>query len=76
MKVTKHLKSNSIVLASNKQTLGLGIGQTNRYDSLKIAINNMKKNFKSNKFVCASDGFFPNVAAQVLLTVPNINQKK
>ena len=59
LKVFKHLKSNAIVLCKNKQTLGLGHGQTNRVDALKSAIKNMKKYFKKNLFVCASDGFFP-----------------
>ncbi len=59
-KVAKHVKSNAIVLSSNKQTLGMGIGQTNRVDSLKIAISKYIKNFKHKKnFVCVSDGFFP-----------------
>ena len=40
LKVVKHLKSNSIVLAKNKQTVGLGHGQTNRIDALKFAIKN------------------------------------
>ena len=34
LKVVKHLKSNAIVLTSNKQTVGLGLGQTNRVDAL------------------------------------------
>jgi len=59
LKVAKHLKSNAIVLSKNKQTLGLGHGQTNRVDALNCAIRNMKKNFKKKIFVCASDGFFP-----------------
>ena len=59
LKVVKHLKSNAIVLASNKQTVGLGLGQTNRVDALKFAIKNKKTHFKNKSFVCASDGFFP-----------------
>ena len=59
IKVVKHLKSNAIVLAHNKQTIGLGIGQTNRVDALKFAIKNKNTNFKNKSFVCASDGFFP-----------------
>ncbi len=59
LKVVKHLKSNAIVLARNKQTIGLGIGQTNRYEALNIAIVKMKGVFKKKTFVCSSDGFFP-----------------
>ena len=59
-RVAKHVKSNAIVISANKQTLGMGIGQTNRVDSLKIAISKYIKNFKHKKnFVCVSDGFFP-----------------
>jgi len=59
IKVAKHLKSNAVVLSKNKQTLGLGHGQTNRFDALNSAIKNLKKYFKTKSFVCASDGFFP-----------------
>ena len=60
LKVVKHLKSNAIVLSNNKQTLGLGHGQTNRVDALKFALkNNMNKYFNLKHYVCASDGFFP-----------------
>jgi len=37
MTVCKHLKSNAIVVANNFQTLGLGVGQTNRVDACEIA---------------------------------------
>ena len=59
LKVVKHLTSNAIVLSENKQTLGMGFGQSNRYEALKIAINKFKLKYKNKKFVCASDGFFP-----------------
>tara|TARA_B100000963_G_scaffold29143_1_gene21553 strand:- start:3503 stop:4417 length:915 start_codon:yes stop_codon:yes gene_type:complete len=59
LKVVKHLKSNAVVLAKNKQTLGLGHGQTNRVDALNFAIKNKNAYFKKSAFVCASDGFFP-----------------
>jgi phosphoribosylaminoimidazolecarboxamide formyltransferase / IMP cyclohydrolase len=58
-KVAKHLKSNAIVLVKNKQTVGIGCGQMSRLDSTKIAIMKYKKFFKNQKFVCASDAFFP-----------------
>ena len=59
LKVVKHLKSNAIVLSKNKQTIGLGHGQTNRVDALKIALKIKNTNFKIKSFVCSSDGFFP-----------------
>ncbi len=67
IKVVKHLKSNAIVLASNKQTLGIGVGQTSRIDALKLAITKMKINFKEKKYVCSSDGFFPFIDSLKLL---------
>ncbi len=59
VKVAKHLKSNAIALSYNKQTVGLGHGQTNRIDALRYAIKNKNTYFKNKPFVCASDGFFP-----------------
>ena len=67
LKVAKHLKSNTVVLSRNKQTLGLGHGHTNRVDALYYAIKNMNKFFKKGNFVCASDGFFPFVDSINLL---------
>ncbi len=59
LKVVKHLKSNAIVLSNNKQTIGLGHGQTSRVNALNLAIQNKNVYFKNKSFVCASDGFFP-----------------
>jgi phosphoribosylaminoimidazolecarboxamide formyltransferase/IMP cyclohydrolase len=59
--ICKHAKSNAIVVAGNKSTLGIGSGQPSRLDSCKIAIEKMNK-FNSKKFmnsVAASDAFFP-----------------
>ncbi len=58
-KVAKHVKSNAIVLAKNKQTLGIGAGQMSRVDSTKIALMKYRQFFKDKRFVCASDAFFP-----------------
>ena len=58
-KVAKHVKSNAIVLANNKQSLGIGAGQMSRFDSTRMAIIKYKDFFKNRKFVCASDAFFP-----------------
>lgn len=60
IKVTKHLKSNTIVLAKNNQLLGMGCGQTSRVDSLQQAINKAKVfGFDLKGAVMASDAFFP-----------------
>ncbi|MDC0342842.1 bifunctional phosphoribosylaminoimidazolecarboxamide formyltransferase/IMP cyclohydrolase [Alphaproteobacteria bacterium] len=59
LKVAKHVKSNAIVLANNKQTLGIGAGQMSRVDSTRLAIMKYKDFFKDRDFVCASDAFFP-----------------
>lgn len=58
--ISRYVKSNAIVLACNKSTIGIGSGQPSRLDSCKIAINKMKKFSNSkNKIVAASDAFFP-----------------
>ena len=57
-KVCKHLNSNAIVIAKDLKTIGLGVGQTNRVQSLEIALNK-KTAEKLNGSVLASDGFFP-----------------
>ena len=58
--ICRHVKSNAIVLASNKSTFGIGSGQPSRLDSCQIAIKKMKKfSLKSNDLVAASDAFFP-----------------
>ena len=67
IKIVKHLKSNAIVLVNNKRTVGLGHGQTNRFDAIKSAIKNSKTYFKKKLFVCASDGFFPFTDSLALL---------
>ena len=36
-KVCKHVKSNAIVFANENQTIGVGAGQMNRVDSVRIA---------------------------------------
>ncbi|MCS7054424.1 MAG: bifunctional phosphoribosylaminoimidazolecarboxamide formyltransferase/IMP cyclohydrolase [Ignavibacterium sp.] len=58
--VAKHVKSNAIVIAKNKVTLGIGAGQTSRLDSVKIAINKAKElGFDLSNSVVGSDAFFP-----------------
>ena len=58
--VCRYVKSNAIVLVSNKSTIGIGSGQPSRLDSCKIAIKKMNKFIKTkNEVVAASDAFFP-----------------
>ncbi len=56
-KVVKHVKSNAIVVAKDKKTLGIGMGQTSRIASMEIALNQACDEAKDA--VAASDGFFP-----------------
>ena len=59
--VCKFVKSNAIVLASNKSTIGIGSGQPSRLDSCKIASRKALE-FSPKKIinsVAASDAFFP-----------------
>ncbi len=59
-KIVKHLKSNTIVLAKNKQLLAAGTGQTSRVDALKQAIEKAGAfGFDLKGSVMASDAFFP-----------------
>jgi phosphoribosylaminoimidazolecarboxamide formyltransferase/IMP cyclohydrolase len=59
-KLVKHTKSNTIVLAKNKQLVGSGTGQTSRVDALKHAIEKAKNfNLPLEGAVMASDAFFP-----------------
>jgi len=58
--VCRYVKSNAIVLTSQKATVGIGSGQPSRLDSCQIAIDKMNK-FQnlSEEVAAASDAFFP-----------------
>ena len=59
-KICKHTKSNTIVLARDRQLCASGTGQTSRVDALRQAINKAKSfNFQLEGAVMASDAFFP-----------------
>jgi phosphoribosylaminoimidazolecarboxamide formyltransferase/IMP cyclohydrolase len=58
--VCKHVRSNAIVFANENQTLGVGAGQMNRVDSVRIAAMRAERFDLSLKgSVMASDAFFP-----------------
>jgi phosphoribosylaminoimidazolecarboxamide formyltransferase/IMP cyclohydrolase len=56
-KACQHVKSNAIVLAQGEATVGIGGGQPNRVDSVRIAIQ--RAGDKARGAVMASDAFFP-----------------
>jgi phosphoribosylaminoimidazolecarboxamide formyltransferase / IMP cyclohydrolase len=56
-KVCKHTKSNTIIFASPRQTLGIGAGQMSRVDSARIAIEKACASLKGS--AVASDAFLP-----------------
>ncbi len=59
-KLCKHTKSNTIVLAKNKQLCASGTGQTSRVDALNQAIHKANSfDFDLDGAVMASDAFFP-----------------
>jgi phosphoribosylaminoimidazolecarboxamide formyltransferase/IMP cyclohydrolase len=55
--VVKHVKSNAIVLARRDVTVGIGMGQTNRVDSVRIAAQ--RAGDKARGSALGSDAFFP-----------------
>lgn len=60
LKVCKHTKSNTIVLAKQNQLIASGTGQTSRVDALRQAIEKARSfGFDLQGSVMASDAFFP-----------------
>jgi phosphoribosylaminoimidazolecarboxamide formyltransferase/IMP cyclohydrolase len=56
-KVVKQVKSNAIVLAKGRTTVGIGAGQMNRVGAAKIALEQAGE--RARGAVLASDAFFP-----------------
>jgi phosphoribosylaminoimidazolecarboxamide formyltransferase/IMP cyclohydrolase len=56
-KVTKHVRSNAIVVARDLATVGIGAGQMSRVDSVRLALEKARSTVKGG--VMASDAFFP-----------------
>ncbi len=55
--VVKYVKSNGIVVARDKRTLGIGAGQMSRVKSVSLALR--QAGTEAEGAVLASDGFFP-----------------
>jgi phosphoribosylaminoimidazolecarboxamide formyltransferase/IMP cyclohydrolase len=59
-RITKHAKSNAIVLATADHVVGVGAGQMNRVDSARIAVMRARElGLETRGTVCGSDAFFP-----------------
>ena len=56
-KACQHVKSNAIVFASGEATVGIGGGQPNRVDCVRIA--GLRSGEKAKGAIMASDAFFP-----------------
>ena len=56
-KACRAVKSNAIVLAKNSATVGIGMGQVNRVDSCRLAVERAGDRVVGS--VAASDAFFP-----------------
>ncbi|MCZ2806407.1 bifunctional phosphoribosylaminoimidazolecarboxamide formyltransferase/IMP cyclohydrolase [Modestobacter sp. VKM Ac-2983] len=53
----RSVKSNAILLAADKATVGVGMGQVNRVDSARLAVTRAGE--RATGSVAASDAFFP-----------------
>lgn len=59
-RVVKHVKSNAIVYAGDKRTLGVGAGQMARVDSSQVAVwKSQEAGLDLQDSIVASDAFFP-----------------
>jgi phosphoribosylaminoimidazolecarboxamide formyltransferase / IMP cyclohydrolase len=56
-RAVRAVKSNAILLASGEATVGVGMGQVNRVDSCKLAVD--RAGDRARASVAASDAFFP-----------------
>ncbi|QMU07657.1 bifunctional phosphoribosylaminoimidazolecarboxamide formyltransferase/IMP cyclohydrolase [Levilactobacillus suantsaii] len=59
LKAIKFVKSNAILVNTTSQTLGVGPGQMNRIDALKIAVTKAEGKAGYDHSVLVSDAFFP-----------------
>jgi len=59
-RVCRHVRSNAIVIARDRQTIGIGAGQMSRVDAVRIAIDKAEElGHDLEGAVLASDAFFP-----------------
>ena len=65
-RAVRAVKSNAILLASNGAAVGIGMGQVNRVDSAKLAVDRAADRVRGS--VAASDAFFPFADGLEILT--------
>jgi phosphoribosylaminoimidazolecarboxamide formyltransferase/IMP cyclohydrolase len=58
-RVSRHVKSNAIVLAKDLATIGIGAGQMSRVDSVRLAVEKTRDAASLQGAALASDAFFP-----------------
>jgi phosphoribosylaminoimidazolecarboxamide formyltransferase/IMP cyclohydrolase len=58
-RVSRHVKSNAIVLANDLATIGVGAGQMSRVDSVRLAVEKTRDAALLKGASLASDAFFP-----------------
>ena len=59
-RVCASLKSNAIAICGHRQSLGLGMGQVNRVDAVRQAIDRARQfHGEASEWILASDAFFP-----------------
>jgi phosphoribosylaminoimidazolecarboxamide formyltransferase/IMP cyclohydrolase len=58
-RVSRHVKSNAIVLAKDLSTIGIGAGQMSRVDSVRLAVEKTRDAARLKGAAMASDAFFP-----------------
>ncbi|GAB3209001.1 IMP cyclohydrolase [Marinactinospora thermotolerans DSM 45154] len=56
-RAVRSVKSNAILLAAGRATVGVGMGQVNRVDSARLAVSRAGERVRGS--VAASDAFFP-----------------
>ena len=64
------VKSNAIVLAKDGASIGIGMGQVNRVDCAKLAVDHAGD--RSSRSVAASDAFFPFADGLEILTAAGV----
>ncbi len=67
----RSVKSNAILLASDGATVGVGMGQVNRVDSARLAVERAGEE-RARGSVAASDAFFPFPDGLEVLTVAGV----